>query len=117
MTTLQQFIEKHYNPNANIIDINKGCVDEEELKTVDGEELNLSEYPNIEKLRINSRLLKKPLKKLILKNNSQLKSIIILNSPELGELDISECVSLQLLVVNNKQIVTVEDCSARNIKG
>jgi len=113
MVRLQEFIKEHYSKNTTIIDINK----QENIKeTVDGDELDLTEYSNIETLRINSKILKTPLKKLTVKSRA-LKRILILNSPELDGLDVSECSSLRLLVVNGKQIVTIEDCSEKNITG
>ncbi|CAI2190531.1 3116_t:CDS:2 [Funneliformis geosporum] len=97
----EQGKEKNYNQETTKIDISvqlekkletKGLFNE--LKEIEGGKLDLSAYSRLGQLRINSSNLKSSLTELILSNNPELRLLLIAQSPELVNLDLSGCSQL-----------------------
>ena len=121
MVTIQKFIELNYkDKEATVgIDINVGCFSENDTKNlkekVEGGKLDLSDYPNIEQLRINSRCLKSSLTELVLTNNHKLHTLLVLNSGDFVTLNISGCSELESIIVNDEAFA--DACFKIDIKG
>jgi hypothetical protein len=122
MVTLQKFIKDKFierfksKENIKTIDIDKHFKLEQIVnKEVEGGKLDLSDYPNLERLRVNSDCLKSSLTELLLNNNPNLKTLIITNSPDLTSLDISGCPNLSTMNINRMELI--EACQNLEVKG
>ncbi|KLL03552.1 MAG: hypothetical protein MRERV_38c014 [Mycoplasmataceae bacterium RV_VA103A] len=76
---------------------------EEQAKKIDGEELNLSEYPNLKKIIIDGKYLKSPLTKIELGQQSKLNYLFLPNN-ELKKIDLSFCPNLKEIWVWNNHL-------------
>jgi hypothetical protein len=124
MKTLQEFIENKFvekyksKERVKIIDINEHLnrvFKEIANKEIEGGKLDLSDYPNLERLRVNSDCLKNSLTELLLNNNPNLKTLVITNSPNLTSINISGCSNLNIMNVNGMELI--EACRSLEVKG
>jgi len=107
MIKLQEFIEKHYSNKDIVEEIN---ISEQSLEIwnelarddleVKGKEVDLRDYIQLKKLKINSERLVSSIKTLTL-NNPKLTELVILNNNGLDKLDISGCSELASLKLND----------------
>ncbi|CAG8495025.1 25214_t:CDS:10 [Racocetra persica] len=106
-------IQKGYNSTTvNIMDFN---YDNKELgKTINGGELDLTEFPNLEKIYICGLYLKSKLTKLTLANKVKLASLDC-SYNEFQELEITDFTNLKKLVCHNNNLVSLSLTNCPNI--
>ncbi|CAG8465290.1 10491_t:CDS:2 [Gigaspora margarita] len=88
-------------------EIKVGYSTEKETKELDGGELNLSEYPNLEKVIINGDYLKTKLTSLEVSNCSQLTFLDVYDN-ELTHLDLNNCAKLKELYCEKNSLTKLD---------
>jgi len=114
MVTLQEYLNSKYptpEEKKRVREIKIDYKDKKESRKLDGQELDLSEYPNLEKVEIEADyLLKTKLTKLVL-NNPKL-SYLYVAVNQLTELDLSNCPDLEKIYcqANNLTNLNLNNC-------
>lgn len=100
MTTLQEHLKAKYSNKEKVEWIEVNYYNYHHCKEIDGGELDLSEYPNLERVAIVGNYLKSPLTKLKVAGCPNLKELWCHNNL-LVELDLSKNEKLEELGIGN----------------
>src|ERR1700722_19075684 len=113
MTTLQEYLKNQFPSKEDKENVKEINTNHNPFEKISGGELDLSEYPNLETVKVNGNYLKSPINKLLLGKQPEL-TVLSCSDNQLTGLDTTGCPNLKELVCSNNKLTGLD--LSKNIK-